>query len=597
MGQVHFDCTSLKVRSFLDVAAQHLRRGFLRLIRIAPAVATVALLHACGGGSSGGSAPAPVGPGSVISAGSSCDMQYTLTGSALIEPGRDPLLGQQWHLDNTGTNTGQDGALAGEDLRAFDAWAFIRRRGREPGEGVQVAVLDDSVELTHADLWPNVAAGASHSYRVGNPYPDWPVPCHARYGDDRDDTHGTSVAGLIAARDDNQIGIAGVAPRAMLAGFDPLSTNIDADLIDALTRAPQRNFVYNNSWGAPDDGHPNAAPAAIREAIRATLATGRNGLGSVYVFPGGNGGCFNGIGNYPPCDNDNSNLDGYANQYGVIAVCAVDDTGRSPWYAEPGANLLVCAPSSTSEGTREVGITTTAIRGSYRNDFGGTSASTPMVSGVVALMLSVNPALTWRDVRLILADTARRNDPTDPGWLPAATAGGAFHHRYGYGVVDAAAAVALAANWSSVGTSASLRTCEDTLGLIDQAIPDATQDAGATVVAPLSSALTLDPSRCGLGTVESVEITVTINHTNPGELGLRLISPTERASVLVEPRLGGCLDGRGTAVRCDGYRSWTFSSTRHIGEAVTGTWRLEVTDRLPDDVGTLTQWSLRIHGR
>ena len=73
------------------------------------------------------------------------------------------------------------------------------------------------------------------------------------------------------------------------------------------------------------------------------------------------------------------------------------------------------------------------------------------MSGVVALMRSVNPALTWRDVKLILAASARKNDPGNSGWEEGAlrygstTARYSFNHEYGFGMVDAAAAVDLAA--------------------------------------------------------------------------------------------------------------------------------------------------------
>ena len=54
--------------------------------------------------------------------------------------------------------------------------------------------------------------------------------------------------------------------------------------------------------------------------------------------------------------------------------------------------------------------------GNYTHIMNGTSAATPMVAGVAALILEANPALTWREVRYILATTARKNDPADSGW-------------------------------------------------------------------------------------------------------------------------------------------------------------------------------------
>ena len=99
---------------------------------------------------------------------------------------------------------------------------------------------------------------------------------------------------------------------------------------------------------------------------------------------------------------------------------------------------------------------TTENSNRYRDDFGGTSSAAPAVSGVAALVRQANPDLTWRDVKLVLAETARKNDPANPGWEDGARmyglATGSYHfnHEYGFGVVDAAAAVELAKSWTNL---------------------------------------------------------------------------------------------------------------------------------------------------
>ncbi|MEZ5730347.1 MAG: S8 family serine peptidase [Burkholderiaceae bacterium] len=98
----------------------------------------------------------------------------------------------------------------------------------------------------------------------------------------------------------------------------------------------------------------------------------------------------------------------------MITVCAVDHTGVQPWYGESGANVLLCGYSSNTSVASE--ITTTAIGNSYRQDFTGTSASTPMVSGVVALMLSANPALTAARRRTDPRVRHTKTDPTEASW-------------------------------------------------------------------------------------------------------------------------------------------------------------------------------------
>ncbi|MCL4747718.1 MAG: S8 family serine peptidase, partial [Burkholderiaceae bacterium] len=382
------------------------------------AVAAATLLTGCGGAGSGGADPG------ALPDQSGCALRYALGASAALT-GTDPLLPLQWHLDNVG----QTGGTAGEDVRAFAAWTITR------GEGARVAIVDDAVELVHEDLAPNVVAGASYSYRPGAIGSHWPLPCAP------DDDHGTSVAGIVLARDANAFGGAGVAPRASLVAYNALATSYDADIADALTRAPLENGVYHNSWGSPDDGRLGYSGASFDEAIEAGITNGRGGLGAVYVFPGGNGRCY-ATDLQDRCYAETTGLDAYLNQRGVIAVCAVDHRGRATPYGERGANLLVCAPSDGGAGTPA--ITTTAVRNGMRADFSGTSASAPIVSGVAALVLARYPALSWRDLRLILARSARRNDPGHPGWVESPF-GPAFNHDYGFGVVDAAAALRLAA--------------------------------------------------------------------------------------------------------------------------------------------------------
>lgn len=540
----------------------------VRVGHIVAAALCASALAGCGAG--GGAGGAGGGGGGGISPGlpgqSGCFYQYTPTEPPALV-GNDPLLASQWHLNNVG----QSGGVAGEDLRALAAWAVTR------GEGARVAVVDDAVDTLHQDLAPNVVAGASYGYRPGAVASPYPLPCAI------DDDHGTAVAAIALARDGNAAGGAGVAPRASLVAYSALATSFDADLADALTRGLDANGVYQNSWGSPDDGRLGPAPAAIRAAIDAGIATARGGRGAIYVFPAGNGGCYavDFLGN---CLSETAGLDGYLNHRGVIAVCAVDHAGRKPRYAETGANLLVCAPSSND--ARTVAITTAAPKDGYRSDFSGTSASTPMVSGVVALMLAANPALTWRDARLILAHSARRNDAADPGWV-ASPFGPPFNHKYGFGVADAQAAVALARSWTSVGGASAMRSCGPYRRTLAVALPD----ASGSLVSPREDTIAVGAD-CAVTRIEYVEVEFTATHTYSGDLRIELISPNGLASELAHERI---CDGGGDA--CGAYDGWTFGSVRHLDEPAGGSWRLRVTDAQAADIGTWRGWSLTIRGR
>ena len=559
-------------RSYVAIAPVSRPQSPLPFLRAATLLGVLAMVGCGGGGGGGGDSTGTIEP-KTVSAGPGCDLVYTITQSAVLT-GEDPLIVRQWHL----RNTGQDGGAAGEDLRALDAWGVTR------GAGVRVAVIDDAIEVVHADLLPNLVEGASRSYRAGNRGNAWPLPCYGT--DPLTEVHGTAVAGVVLGRDGNAIGGAGVAPRASLVAFDALVTKQDADIADALLRDSAVNAIYQNSWGAPDgDGALYTAPPAFAAAIRSGIDTGRGGLGAVYVFPGGNGGCFalDGSGN---CISDNANFDGFVNRLGTIAVCAVDQAGRKPWYSEPGANLLVCAPSSGDSKN----IVTTTIRGAWRDDFSGTSASTPQVSGVVALMLAANPALSWRDVRLILAKSARRNDPASDSWERTGS-GPYFSHQYGFGVADAKAAVDRAASWRSVGGSAQMKTCTLPERTEVRPIPDAPSDPAAPTV-PVTDSVVV-PAECGITQIEFVEVRVTTTHTYTGDLRIRLTSPQGSMSRLAESRI---CRGDGSDP-CGRYNGWTFGSMRHLDEAAAGTWTLELADMVNLDEGRLEKWSLTLYGR
>ena len=327
---------------------------------------------------------------------------------------RDSLYACQWHLDDSN----------GHDINVQDVWAEGIK-----GQGVNIAVVDSGMDHTHEDLAENVDVSRNHDY-TGR-------------GDinHRFSHHGTHLSGILAARD-NEFGVRGIAPRATVYGFNFLRATTDLNRADAMTRHGPSTAVSNNSWGPLDGPGLSPAPATWESAIENGLERGYDGNGTFYAFAGGNG----------HLAGDYSNLDEFANFYGVTAVCSVNDHGVRSAYSEMGSNLWVCAPSNDrEEGHR--GIVTTENSDRYYEEFGGTSAATPMVSGVAALMRSANPTLGWRDLKLILAASARKNDPGNPGWEVGAFEHGSdsdrynFNHEYGFGVVDAKAAVDLAKGW------------------------------------------------------------------------------------------------------------------------------------------------------
>ena len=555
------------------------RFGFVKLLFM---ILGPILLNACGG-----AAPVPPDAQTVQCAGP--DAQSGL------ETLPDPSLPSQWHLQNTG----QSGGRAGEDIRARAAWERLKRAGCGPGAGVRIAVLDLAVDLNHPDLIDNRATGLSYDYLSGwatEPLPRW-------NGTDTAEklAHGTSVAGIIAARAGNSLGGAGVAPQAQLAGFNPLAGSPDRVgeyINDALTRNLESIDVYHNSWGSLDGGKLSKASAGFSETIERGLLNGRGGLGALYVFAAGNGGCLG----YPSSncrpDVDRSNYDGYLNHRGVIVACAFDHNGELPIWAERGSNLLACGPSGPArvlpEGNTTSAITTTALNGSMVSDFSNSSASAPMVSGVIALMLSANVKLSARDVRLILARSARRNDPLNPDWQAGRQGGHGYHPGFGFGAVDADAAVALARAWTSIGDERSLRKCQASSRTSESAawslaIPD-NQSTG------VSHGLNLDDS-CPITRVEHVEIRLVIDHAYIGDLAIDLQSPAGTTSSLASQRDCGNRS-KNVTDDCGSYNeNWPIASVRHLDEPARGQWRLTIADRIPGKSGTLNAWQILVWGR
>lgn len=460
----------------------------------------------------------------------------------------DPLFPEQWHHENTG----QTGGLRNADIQVRPVWdqGYF-------GSGVVVGVIDTGIEYDHPDLIANWYAGKGYDYNDNDADPS-PVGY--------DDRHGTSVAGITLA-DTNSIGGLGIAPAAKLVPLrliaGPFSPGTEAE---ALSYQKDLVDIYNNSWGPSDDRgvHYAEINTVTIDALRDNVQFGRGGLGNIYVWAAGNGGL----------NRDNSNYDGYNALPYTISVGAVGQDDIKTGYSEPGANLLVVAPS----GGRGSGITTTDNTGlsgysstDYFDNFSGTSAAAPMVSGVVALMLDARPDLNWRDVQQILAKTATPVDFSGEKWSRNA-ANLWVSHDYGFGRVNADAAVALAKNWVSLGAMQTATANNYANQYLQQ---------GQEYMRQVSISSTME--------VQFARVKLVLSHSNWGDIRVELESPSGMRSVLAVPHTNANTPGEpGT---------WTYLSTHFLGEPATGTWRLYVTDASSGGTGTWSSWTLELLGR
>lgn len=546
-----------------------------------------------------------------------------------IEPGRgsvsgmtDPLEPYQWYLENTGQSAfAESGGTVDEDLQMDDVLA-----GGPTGKGIRVAIVDSGLEICHPELRDNIETGASYNFNANlfDSASTWwytaEVTDPFNFVSTRD--HGTAVAGMIGAAANNGIGGRGVAPDVLLRGYNYLSAQSSIAFLDSLgasSFAPDSANVdiFNMSFGGIQSLPRNVS--ADRESLFAHGASSlRSGLGAIYVKSAGNGfrscrsirrdinaqiGCRSAIaspiGNLPY----------------LIVVGGFNADGEKSSYASAGANIWITAPAGEYGRDHPALVTTDQIgqlrgdteglsddsaieamvnpHGDYTENFNGTSAAAAAVSGSIAVLLEAEPQLTWRDIKHVLAKTARRIDPDraaveesfglvsrtlQTAWV-VNSAGYGFHNWYGFGALDLDAAVEFVETYTP-----------DSLGTFRQS---GWFNAGNSVSIPdeNASGVTQTVMVNGLeasADIEAVILEVDIDHPFPNDLGIDLISPLGTRSI-VNPAFNETLANSmsGQPLR------WRVLSNVFYGESPGGNWSIEVYDVAEQDTGWLNSWRLR----
>ncbi len=331
----------------------------------------------------------------------------------LTQSANDTYFSSQWGL----VNTGQYSGTSGSDIQIEDAWDIT-----QGDSDVIVAVFDHGIELDH----PDMSNMSSSSYDTEN----------ATSPSIIEGNHGTAVAGIIGAEANNSLGIAGVAPSSPLMSISnelTLGVNTPAEVADGFNFAWDNGAdVINNSWS-----HNGLSSSYIDDAIDEAVTYGRGGLGTVIVFITHN--------------DNNSSIRYPSGNSDVIAVGAVSmcDERKSPsscdgenwWGSNYGTGLDVVAPGVKIYTTDRQGTngynTSSGTAGDYVSDFNGTSSAAPFVSGIAALIISINPDLTHEEVRYAIESSAEKVG----GYTYTASAGEhsglTWNNEMGYGRVNA----------------------------------------------------------------------------------------------------------------------------------------------------------------
>lgn len=567
----------------------------------------------------------------------------------------DPLYSEQWHLDNTGqTAFAANPAVAGNDLNTKLTQAM-----GIAGVGVKVAVIDSGVQIDHPDLAGNVVTG-SRNFVEDSPFPaDYPVDANG---------HGTAVAGLISAVGNNGEGVRGVASRSSLMGFNWLANQtLEGWLISHGADASTSDVrVFNQSYGfSPitpipfDENDPQfKLEMDVMKDVSESNAWGR---GAVFVKSAGNGYRYFNTGRFFVLPSDffagggnqglpmHNSAQSYDNSsYYNLVTSALRADGTRASYSSVGANVWVAAPAgeygqdfpamvTTDLMGCEEGQNTSADLGinglhggteqdpscNYTSTMNGTSSAAPNTSGAIAAIMSTNHALTARDVRALLAETASVTDKDHPGvqlefvnnqgelvsyeaispWQKNA-AGVDFHTFYGFGAVNLDEAMKRARMTNNVLPAQIITPWAS--NATEVSVPDASLAGGSSAIAVTDDI-----------TVESVQVKLTLEHSRLPDLAIELISPSGTRSVLQTPRNG--LVGQSLDPNVTGYENQLLLSNQFYGEDAKGEWTLRAIDTNGDEVfsfiayfnssaiydvpmannakpGVIKNWSMRIFG-
>lgn len=280
------------------------------------------------------------------------------------------------------------------------------------GDGVTVAVIDSGIDASHPDLAGNVLPGV-----------DYVQPG----GDGLSDTtgHGTAMAGLIVGHGRGDSGVLGIAPKAKAVSVrEQIDHKFD----------PSEKYAAGIRWAIQHGVKVISFSISMGDTLRLQNAV-NEALAADIVFVAG-------IGNTDVTGDTGAFPARYP---GVIAVGGVDKNGNHEPISVVDKGVVLSAPATE--------VWSTKMGGGYRSAT-GTSDSTAIVAGVVALVRAKYPQMSAKQVYDLLANTAI--DKGAPGRDP----------EFGYGIVNPVVALKKGPAGASSGASAS-------------AVPSSSESSGA----------------------------------------------------------------------------------------------------------------------
>jgi subtilisin-like proprotein convertase family protein len=444
-----------------------------------------------------------------------------------------------------------------------------------------------------------------------------------------DGGHGTSVAGIVAGKGWNDVGIRGVAPDASLKGFNWLKDQNYSNFLNSFGGASysQDVDVFNFSAGCSSlTSYCDSSNSYVTTALNTTLPSLRGGKGAVRVKSSGNSFddetitliysirhgdvvCGNTSSSYRLSCNDGNSEESHHFPINIV-VGSLNADGTKSSYSTPAASIWVSGYGgeygvntsyigSATSAQQEPAVMTvdksTCSRGvvsddsgaqrynsfndstsphsenascNYTSTFNGTSAAAPTVTGVIAMMLEANPNLTWRDVKHILASNAVQ---VDTSYGTSAIQGITFYEW----ITNAAGFkfhnyYGFGAVNAAASVSAAASYSANTWGA------QSTETiASGTINYEVEDLkiITFSNSTTASGTIEFVKLTMDIVTTANEYMSVRLQSPSGTMSTLMQPYTANTADVSGEVI---------LSSNAFYGENLNGTWKLIVTDHRTD---------------